>query len=1558
MRTRMTLITIVLLAVVLLLGATSLARLSGQTAAARIDPGAGPALHSSLMQTTLSGRVYEGETGVEPPGSTPLSGVTVSLYCSSNAPDQGTLLLSTTTNSEGWYGLEAREVCEYYNIVETNPTGYTSVGATSVGGTVKTYDWIQYEYPLEGKTLTGNKFWDTGPTTETPPPPTPTWTPTGPVPPTVTPTPTTTGEPELQADLRINKSLEGTEPVAPGGEIEYRISVLNQGPYDAPNVVVLDWLPGEVTYNDSGSDHRCSLVSEQRPHEVHCELGDLAPEGSDDVVVRAQVDEGICHPIHNLAEVWSDAPDLNPANNVAELDTQVGPCGGPTPTPTPTTTGEPELQADLRINKSLEGTEPVAPGGEIEYRISVLNQGPYDAPNVVVLDWLPGEVTYNDSGSDHRCSLVSEQRPHEVHCELGDLAPEGSDDVVVRAQVDEGICHPIHNLAEVWSDAPDLNPANNVAELDTQVGPCGGPTPTPTPTATPTVTLTPTATPTGEVAREWVVNTTADHDDGECQPLDVGDCTLREAMRIANEQAGPDTIVFDIPTDDPGYNSDDGTWVIEPQSALPTIADSGTTIDGSGVEGGGTHSGAVPLAAGPAGCKYPVIVAVLHTAPPGLVLTSSYGTLQAMHISTGSFTSVTIKGQQAHHNTVRCNIITSWMQNWQGWGVEISGGAYDNLIDANTIHERAGGISIRSGAHHNRLTANWVGSIAAGKKPNKGYGVEIVDGAHHNTVGHASDSSKGNVISGNDWGGVVIGGYPEANYNVVANNRIGIHPTSETPLPNGGAGVDLMGHDNTIGPSNVIAYNQSGGVALYGGAYNAHPGAGTNKVTKNSIFDNKWKGIHNPLTEPPAVQSVSSTKVEGTTKPKCSGCTVEIFTNPSHTPTKPAQGKTYLGWAQTQSDGTWNWTGTVPSMSWVTATLTKNSDTSEFSTPVRVTLQIAAIAKNWPDAVGTIPDYIVKLLKKKDSGQGAAARVEPRSGGTFIELEDREEEYEEVDCATAGSDGTFVLADNQSATLQPPYRLVMADPRYRVVSAGSASGGEVLPDGSILFMEVEPRLYGENTFYLEEVTPQQRVVNTMTDHDDGGCDSLASGDCTLREAINAANEQEGPDTILFDIPESDLSFEDGQWTIQPDTALPDLTSDGLVIGACTEQPFVVLDGSLTPPGSSAYTLKGASQKIEGMVLSNWPANGVRITGAEAHYNSVACNQIVDNLGDGVLIEAGAHRNTVGGPSGSNLISGNSGDGIGITGTGTDHNWLIGNTIGTDEAGTVARGNTGHGVHISGGARYNDVGGELATDGNVIAANGRSGVMIEGSDTAINRVGANLIGIAADGGMPLGNGHHGVGIYDGAVLNQVGSRVLEPNVIGANGWSGVAIVESNTNEVNGNIIGTDASGVKNLGNGYHGVHVVDGSDNSIISNTIAHNGADGVRVDGTTAVRNRITVNAITANGAKAIELVNGGNTELARPVITSVTGGSVSGTACAVCTVEVFSDPADQGQYVHSPPYAFADSSGNWSWTGTITGTNLTATATDGAGNTSELSMPYTGACCRIYLPIILKSYP
>lgn len=60
---------------------------------------------------------------------------------------------------------------------------------------------------------------------------------------------------------------------------------------------------------------------------------------------------------------------------------------------------------------------------------------------------------------------------------------------------------------------------------------------------------------------------------------DGGPGSLRQAINQANNVPGT-TIVFNIPTSDPGFNNAAGVFVIRPLSPLPPISGDGTVIDG------------------------------------------------------------------------------------------------------------------------------------------------------------------------------------------------------------------------------------------------------------------------------------------------------------------------------------------------------------------------------------------------------------------------------------------------------------------------------------------------------------------------------------------------------------------------------------------------------------------------------------------------------------------------------------------------------------------------------------------------------------------------------------------------------------------------------------------------------------------------------------------------------------------------------------------------------------------------------------------------------------------
>mgnify|MGYP001031072886 CR=1 FL=1 len=105
----------------------------------------------------LSGRVYQGNVGDE---TNPIEDVRLDLYCSTSSDYLGTWIDTTMTDPTGWYGLNGYFGCNYYNIVETDPEDYLSIGATTVHGVVISPNMIQYQAPLSGQIHTGNKFWD------------------------------------------------------------------------------------------------------------------------------------------------------------------------------------------------------------------------------------------------------------------------------------------------------------------------------------------------------------------------------------------------------------------------------------------------------------------------------------------------------------------------------------------------------------------------------------------------------------------------------------------------------------------------------------------------------------------------------------------------------------------------------------------------------------------------------------------------------------------------------------------------------------------------------------------------------------------------------------------------------------------------------------------------------------------------------------------------------------------------------------------------------------------------------------------------------------------------------------------------------------------------------------------------------------------------------------------------------------------------------------------------------------------------------------------------------
>lgn len=501
------------------------------------------------------------------------------------------------------------------------------------------------------------------------------------------------------------------------------------------------------------------------------------------------------------------------------------------------------------------------------------------------------------------------------------------------------------------------------------------------------------------------------------------------------------------------------------------------------------------------------------------------------------------------------------------------------------------------------------------------------------------------------------------------------------------------------------------------------------------------------------------------------------------------------------------------------------------------------------------------------------------------------------------------------------------------------------------------------------------------------CNNTGLG--SLRQAITDANNNAGTDTIEFNIPYADAGYTlesgVGFWRIKPASAFPIIT-DSVIIDGTTQTtnqgdtnshgPEIEVNGSVLGASFTYFfDITASNCTLEALAI-NAPANsgvaGIKIDGGSSN-EVVGCYIGIDAAGGtakpnntGVIIAGDGKDNVIGGSTAArrNVLSGNTSAGVRIEGSGTMNNQVIGNYIGTDRNGASAVGN-GMGVWIRNSAHNNSIGGATAAERNVISGNGTwYGVFIQGTGVDNNEVIKNYIGASASGLAALPNAQHGVFISAGAQYNRITG-----NLISGNTACGISISFSNTNsnEVQGNQIGTDATGSAMLENGSHGVSLSEGKYNLIggsvtaEGNVIAFNGGDGIYLSSSDADYNVILHNSIFKNSGLGIDLDpdgptpndsaghSGPNQNKNYPVASSAvydpSGGTttLSGTSDASDLVDIFVADVDPTGYGEGRTYlqtTAANAGGVWSAvvTGVTTSDSITLTGRDSSLNTSEFS--------------------
>ena len=296
---------------------------------------------------------------------------------------------------------------------------------------------------------------------------------------------------------------------------------------------------------------------------------------------------------------------------------------------------------------------------------------------------------------------------------------------------------------------------------------------------------------------------------------------MRKAIEESNLNGVPDTIVFNISGCPPACT-------ISPTSALPTISDDDTSIDGTTQPG----DPGVPL--------IEIDGSSAGSSVTGLTVTGDRATIEGLIINSFDAAGIGLLGSDG--SVIIGNYVglgpSGAVGAANGTGIVISqsaanstiGGhleAHRNIISGNT----GAGIDLSglSGTAGNRIVGNFIGTDVTGTQAlGNGIGVQLSDGVQNNTVG-SSTAVERNVISGNGTGVRIAGA--DTQQNAIYGNYIGTDLTGGLAIPNT-TGVHIL---------NGARFNSVGGTATSQGnviSANSVYGVDLNDADDNAVYQN------------------------------------------------------------------------------------------------------------------------------------------------------------------------------------------------------------------------------------------------------------------------------------------------------------------------------------------------------------------------------------------------------------------------------------------------------------------------------------------------------------------------------------------------------------------------------------------------------------------------------------------------------------------------------------------------------------------------------------------------
>jgi hypothetical protein len=792
-------------------------------------------------------------------------------------------------------------------------------------------------------------------------------------------------------------------------------------------------------------------------------------------------------------------------------------------------------------------------------------------------------------------------------------------------------------------------------------------------------------------------------------------------------------------------------------------------------------------------------------------------------------------------------------------GVNISGGATDNSILNNVIsgNQNQGVDLVGSQTTRNAVQGNFIGTDVSGTQSTDDSGNSLgnadngiyISGAVNNRIG---GTAVGNVISNNGKDGILITGDPSTTTiqgTLIQGNKIGTDVHGALALPNASDGIEVVDSSNntigglTPGTRNLISGNAQEGISLSGSS------------TTGTLIEGNYIGTNAAGTAALGNAGNGISVADSAMSNLIGGATLTPGTGPGNLIAGNFGDGINISAGQTSVQGNSVGLGTLGNPLGNQGDGVDVIDGDNTTIGGALSADRNVISANIQD--GIFVNTSNTVVQGNFIGTDVTGTRRRNTRGQFLGNHGNGITVSGADQVTIG--GTVAAAGN-------------------VISANSGAGVSIESDASQITLwnnKIGTDVSGATAL------PNGNggvAISSSADNTIGGMSAgqgnLVSGN--FGDGITIASFSTG-NVVQGNKVGTDLLGTTALPNYGYGVAIDVSSSDNAIGGTGTSRrPLIAQPGNLISSNLSGGVLI-ANGSTANTVQDNFIGTDISgSTSVDLHGNTLG------NRGNGVSINAAGADNAVGGLTlgQSNLISGNWGDGVNISG-GAGANTLEGNFIGTDVTGTTCTdangqplGNRANGVNVNASAS-NQIGGLNAGAGNLISGNGADGIVLAGAGTRGNLVQDDFIGTDITGttstdshGHTLGNLLDGVGISV-AVNNVIGgTNALARNVIAGNGGNGVSLAGAGTrgNQIQGNVIRSNHQNGVSLSAASN--NVIGGSVNGA-GNRIASNAADGVRFD-VGSFANGVQGNNILTNGMNGVHVLGASRNN----TIGGVTAGS------------------------------------------------------------------------------------